>query len=108
MKIKKGDTVKVIAGKDKGKTGRVIEVLREKSRVRVEGVSIYKRHQKAGRSQSSPEGGILEKVGTIHSSNVMVVDTASGNATRVGHKFDGDKKVRIGRGKSAGALLDGK
>lgn len=106
MKIKKGDTVKVIAGKDKGKTGRVIEVLREVNRVRVEGVSIYKRHQKAGRSQSSPEGGILEKVGTIDASNVMVVDTATNKATRVGIKFEGDKKIRVGRGASAGAVLD--
>jgi len=107
MKIKKGDNVKVIAGKDKGKTGRVIEVLKTTSRVRVEGVSIYKKHQKAGRSQTSPEGGILDKVGTIHVSNVMIVDTA-GKTTRIGTKLEGDKKVRVGRGKSAGAALDTK
>jgi len=108
MKIKKGDTVKVIAGKDKGKSGRVIEVVKgEKgNRVRVEGVALYKKHMKAGRSQKSPEGGILELVGTVHASNVMVVDPASGKPTRVGMKLDGDKKVRVGRGKSAGAVLD--
>jgi len=108
MKIKKGDLVKVIAGKDKGKSGRVLEVLREKNRVRVEGVAQYKKHLKAGRSQKNPEGGILDMTGTIHASNVMVVDEASGKTTRVGYKFEGDKKVRVGRGKSAGAALDAK
>lgn len=106
MKIKKGDTVKVIAGKDKGKTGRVIEVLSTPNRVRVEGVALYKKHLKAGRSQKNPEGGILEFTGTIHASNVMVVDAASGKPTRIGVKFEGDKKVRVGRGKAAGAVLD--
>jgi len=108
MRIKKGDTVFVIAGKDKGRTGRVIEVLREADRVRVEGIAKYKKHQKAGRSQSNPEGGIVEKTGTIHASNVMVVDPASKKPTRVGVKMDGDRKVRVGRGKLAGAVLDAK
>jgi len=107
MKIKKGDTVKVTTGKDKGKTGRVIEVVRATDRVRVEGVATYKKHQKAGRSQTNAEGGILEKVGTVHISNVMLVDSA-GKTTRVGFKLDGDKKVRVGRGKSAGTVLDTK
>jgi len=108
MKIKKGDTVKVIAGKDKGKTGRVLEVFPTDTRVRVEGVSLYKKHLKPGRSQGNAEGGILERTGTIHASNVMVVDPASGKTTRVGSKLDGDKKVRVGRGKSSGATLDTK
>ena len=94
MKIKKGDQVKVITGKDKGKTGRVIEVLREKNRVRVEGVSMFKRHLKAGRSQKTPEGGILEMVGSINASNVMVVDS-QGRPTRVGSKIEDGKKVRV-------------
>lgn len=106
MKIKKGDTIKVIAGKDKGKTGRVLEVLRTKNRVRVEGVAVYKKHLKAGRSQKNPEGGILELNGTLDASNVMVVDPASNKVTRVGVKLDGEKKVRVGRGKAAGAVLD--
>lgn len=108
MKIKKGDTVLVTVGKDKGRTGRVIEVLRRENRVRVEGVAVYKRHLKAGRSQSAPEGGIQERNAAIDVSNVQVVDPASKKPTRVGYKFDGDKKVRVGRGKLAGAVLDSK
>ena len=71
--IRKGDTVKVIAGKEKGKTGKVLEILHAKGRVRVEKLMTVKRHVKKGRSQSSPEGGIVEKAGTIAISNVMVV-----------------------------------
>jgi large subunit ribosomal protein L24 len=108
MKIKKGDTVKIIAGKDKGKTGRVIRVLAERNRYEVEGVAQYKRHLKPGRSQSNPDGGIIEMTGSIHASNVMIVDPASNVPTRIGYKFEGDKKVRVGRGKSKGALLDAK
>ncbi len=73
MQIRKNDLVKVIAGKDKGKTGKVLEVLRESGRVRVEKVQIVKRHMKKGRSQANPEGGILEKTGTLAISNVMLV-----------------------------------
>jgi large subunit ribosomal protein L24 len=108
MKIKKGDTVLVIAGKDRTKTGKVLEILEDRNRIRVEGISKFKRHLKAGRNQKTPEGGILEMVGTIHASNVMVVDPASGKPTRVGHKIEGDKKVRVGRGKLAGVVLDTK
>jgi large subunit ribosomal protein L24 len=73
MQIRKNDTVKIIAGKDKGKTGKVLEVLRAKGRVRVEKAQLVKRHIKKGRSQAAPEGGILEEAGTIALSNVMVV-----------------------------------
>jgi large subunit ribosomal protein L24 len=73
MQIRKGDTVKVIAGKEKGKSGKVLEVLREKGRVRVEKLMTVKRHLKKGRSQATPDGGIIEKDGTIALSNVMVV-----------------------------------
>jgi large subunit ribosomal protein L24 len=73
MQIRKNDTVKVIAGKDKGKTGKVLEVLREKGRVRVEKIQVVKRHLKKGRSQTNPEGGIMERNGTVALSNVMVV-----------------------------------
>ena len=73
MQIRKNDLVKVIAGKDRGKTGKVLEVLREKGRVRIEKIQVVKRHMKKGRSQANPEGGILEKNGTVAISNVMVV-----------------------------------
>jgi large subunit ribosomal protein L24 len=108
MKIRKGDTVHVTTGKDKGKTGKVLEILEAKNRIRVEGISKYKKHLKAGRNQKTPEGGIIEMVGTIHASNVMVVDPASGKPTRIGYRMDGEKKVRIGRGKLAGVVLDTK
>ena len=81
MQIRKNDLVKVLAGKDKGKTGKVLEVLREKGRVRIEKIQVVKRHMKKGRSQANPEGGILEKNGTVAISNVMVVG-------------EGDKAVR--------------
>ncbi len=71
--IRKGDTVQIIAGKEKGKTGKVLAVLREKGRVRVERHMMVKRHLKKGRSQANPEGGILEKEGTVAISAVMVV-----------------------------------
>jgi large subunit ribosomal protein L24 len=73
MMIRKNDLVKVIAGKDKGKTGKVLEVLREKGRVRVEKVQVVKRHLKKGRSQANPEGGIIERNASIALSNVMLV-----------------------------------
>ena len=81
MQIRKNDVVKVIVGKDKGKSGKVLEVLREKGRVRIEKIQVVKRHLKKGRSQANPEGGILEKNGTVAISNVMVVG-------------DGEKAVR--------------
>jgi len=81
MEIRKNDLVKVIAGKDKGKTGKVLEVLREKGRVRVEKVQVVKRHLKKGRSQANPEGGIIEKNASIAVSNVMVVG-ADGEGVR--------------------------
>ena len=81
MQIRKNDLVKVLAGKDKGKTGKVLEVLGAKGRVRIEKIQVVKRHVKKGRSQASPEGGIVEKNGTVAISNVMVVG-------------EGDKPVR--------------
>jgi large subunit ribosomal protein L24 len=71
--IRKGDTVKVIAGKEKGKTGNVMEVLRESGRVRIEKLMTVKRHVRKGRNQANPEGGIVEQPGTVAISNVMVV-----------------------------------
>jgi large subunit ribosomal protein L24 len=79
--IRKGDTVKVIAGKEKGKSGVVLEVLRESGRVRIEKLMTVKRHVRKGRNQANPEGGIVEQPGTVAISNVMVV--AGGKAVRL-------------------------
>ena len=95
MKIKKGDTVKVIAGKDKDKEGKVIAVDQKNGTVLVEGVNMRTKH-------SNPEGGILHQEGPIDASNVMYVH--KGKATRVGFKLDGDKKVRVA--KSTGEVID--
>ena len=99
IKIRKGDTVKVIAGRDKGKTGRVLEVVSEKDRVLVEGVMMMKRHTKANPAKQI-KGGIAEKEATVHVSNVMIV-TADGKPTRVGYKLEGEgasaRKVRVAR-----------
>ena len=106
-KIKKGDTVEVIAGKDKGKRGRVLEVLVDEDRVVVEGVNIQKRHIRAGSRQSMPQGGILDKPGKIHISNVKFFSAKLDKAVRVGFdtKEDGTK-VRVARGESNGSELD--
>ena len=100
MKIKKGDTVKVIAGKDKDKEGKVIAVDQKNGTVLVEGVNMRTKHAKP--SASNPEGGILPQEGPIDASNVMYVH--KGKATRVGFKLDGDKKVRVA--KSTGEVID--
>ncbi len=96
--VKKGDTVAVISGKYKGRQGKIIEILTDKNRVRVEGVAGIKRHLKPGRDPKVPEGGIIEKFGTVHISNVLPVDPSTGKPTRVGHKTLTDgRKVRIAR-----------
>ena len=94
-KIKRNDQIIVIAGKDKGKTGRVLRVITDKNRVLVEGVGMVKKHVKPN-PQRNIAGGILAQEAAIHISNVMLVD-AEGNATRVGYRFDGDKKIRVAR-----------
>ena len=100
MKIKKGDTVKVITGKDNGAEGKVLSVDVKKNKVLVEGVNKITKHQKP--SQSNPNGGIVEKEAPIDISNVMLV--VKGKATRVGFKMDGDKKVRYA--KATGEVID--
>ena len=100
MKIKAGDTVRVIAGKDKDKEGKVISVDRKNGRVLVEGVNMLTKHTKP--SASNQEGGIIHQEGPIDASNVMYVH--KGKATRVGFKMDGDKKVRYA--KSTGEVID--
>ncbi|WP_414050780.1 50S ribosomal protein L24 [Macrococcus animalis] len=95
MHIKKGDKVIVITGKDKGKTGTVIEALPKKDRVVVEGVNIAKKHQKP--TQMNPEGGIVEFEAAIHVSNVMLIDPKTNKPTRVGTKIEEGKKVRVAK-----------
>ncbi len=104
--VRKGDTVAVIAGKYKGKQGKVLEVLTDKDRVRVEGVATIKRHLKPGRDPKVPQGGIIEKFGTIHISNVLPLDPQSGKPTRVGFKrLEDGRKVRVAK-RSGETLTD--
>jgi large subunit ribosomal protein L24 len=92
LNIRKGDTVKVIAGDDKGKSGKVLEVLLEKRRALVEGVNIVTKHTKP--SAGKPEGGIKKVEASIHISNLQLVDPASGKLTRVGRKADDKGKLQ--------------
>ena len=101
-KIKKGDRVVVLAGKDKGRQGAVLKVLPSDNRVVVEGLHMVQRHTRP--SQSDPQGGIKHKEASIHLSNVAVVDS-KGKPTRVGFKIEGDKKVRIA--KTTGEVING-
>ena len=95
LKIKKGDKVVVITGRDKGKTGEVLKVLREENRLIVQGVHMVKRHQ---RQSMQAQGGIIEKEASIHVSNVSHLDPKSGKPTRVGFKvLKGGRKVRVAR-----------
>ena len=100
LKIKKGDTVKVITGKDKDKEGKVLSVDVKNGKVLVEGVNMITKHTKP--SQANPEGGIVQREAAIDASNVMYIH--KGKATRVGFKMDGDKKVRVA--KSTGEVID--
>ncbi len=100
MKIKKGDTVKVIAGKDVGAEGKVLAVDRKNGRVLVEGINKVKKHTKP--SAANQNGGIVEKEAYIDASNVMYLH--KGKATRIGFKFENDKKVRFA--KSTGEVID--
>ena len=98
MKVKKGDTVVVIAGKDKGAKGKVIQAYPADSKVLVEGVNRIKKHTRVSRTQRGAQsGGIVTQEASIHVSNVMVVDS-DGNPTRVGYRVDDNgQKVRIAR-----------
>ena len=100
MKIKKGDLVKVIAGKDKDKEGKVIAVNTKNNTLLVEGVNMITKHTKP--SMANQQGGIVHQEGPIHASNVMLMH--DGKATRVGFKMDGDKKVRFA--KATGKVID--
>jgi len=105
-KIRKGDNVIVLAGRDKGRTGEVIEVRKDDGRALVRGVNMVKRHQ---RQSATQEGGIISKEGAVHLSNLALADPKDGKPTRVGFKFVGEgearKKVRVA--KRSGVEIDG-
>jgi large subunit ribosomal protein L24 len=102
LKIRKGDHVVVITGKDKGKKGEVLKVMPAENRVIVKGVAVVRRHQ---RQTASQEGGIISKEGPIHVSNIALEDPKDGSPTRVGYKFLKDgRKVRFA--KRSGEIID--
>ena len=94
MKIAKGDTVQVITGTDKGKTGRIIKVFPHKNKIVVEGINVVKKHARP--TQDNPQGGIMEKEAAIHISNIMLV--IGGEVTRIGYKsLDDGRKVKFAK-----------
>ena len=93
--IKKGDTVYVNAGNDKGKTGKVLEVIVDKDRAIVEGINMVSKHTKPNSKQ--PQGGIVKQEASIHISNLNLIDPKSQKPTRVGYRMDGDKKIRFAK-----------
>ena len=101
-KIKKGDRVIVLTGKEKGREGRVLKVMPKEQRLVVEGLNMVQRHTRA--TQADPQGGIKNKEAAIHVSNVAIVDS-NGKPTRVGFRVDGDKKVRVA--KTTGEVING-
>jgi large subunit ribosomal protein L24 len=107
MKVRTGDQVQIISGKDRGKRGRVLRVQPDRERVFVEGLSMIKRHtrpsQVAGAQSEAALGGVIEREGPIHVSNVMLLD-GKGNPTRVRIERDGGQRVRVA--KTTGARLD--
>jgi large subunit ribosomal protein L24 len=106
MKIRKNDQVLVIAGRDRGKRGRVLRVDPDKTRVVIEGVNLIKKHTKPN-PQRNVKGGIVEREGAIHASNVMLVDPDSSQPTRVGFRVAEDgSKLRISR--KSGSVVDNK
>ncbi len=95
LRIKKGDTVYVNAGNDKGKTGKVLAVDPQKDRVIVEGVNLVSKHTKPNSKQ--PQGGILKKEAGVHISNLQLLDPQTNKPTRVGYKFEDGKKIRYSK-----------
>ena len=108
MKIRKGDLVQVVSGKDRGKTGTVLRVDPKKQRVYVEGLNIVKRHQRPqqvrGAQRAETVGGVIEKEGPIHISNVMLIDPKDKKPTRVGVSREGGSRNRVTR--RSGTKLD--
>jgi large subunit ribosomal protein L24 len=105
-KIRKGDKVIVLAGRDKGRTGEVIEVRPGADRALVRGINLVKRHQK---QSPQAEGGIISKEATVHLSNLALADPKDGKATRVGFKFvgEGDSRRKVRVAKRSGVEIDG-
>lgn len=95
LKIKTGDTVKVIAGDHKGSEGKVLRVIRDKNKAVVEGVNMVSKHTKP--SAKNPQGGIVKKEAPMHISNLSLIDPKSKEATKVGFKVEGDKKIRFSK-----------
>ena len=105
IRIKKGDEVYVLSGKEKGKTGKVMSIDHDKERAVVEKLMVFKRHYKRGRNPAAPEGGIVEKNGSIHVSNLALIDPESKKPTRIGTRIlENGKRVRIA--KRSGAQID--
>ena len=105
-RLKKGDTVVVIAGRDKGRSGEIIEMRRAEDRALVRGVNMVKRHQ---RQTAAAEGGIISKEAPVHLSNVALADPKDGKPTRVGFKFvgTGDERKKVRVAKRSGVEIDG-
>lgn len=95
LKIKSGDVVKVIAGDHKGSEGKVLRVIRDKNKAVVEGVNLVSKHTKP--SAKNPQGGIVKKEAPMHISNLSLIDPKSKEATKVGYKVEGDKKIRFSK-----------
>ncbi|MDC1346745.1 MAG: 50S ribosomal protein L24 [Glaciecola sp.] len=93
-KIRRDDEIVVLAGKDKGKQGKVLSVLASEDRIVVEGINLIKKHTKPN-PQAGEQGGIVEKEASLHVSNVAIVNPATGKADRVGFRFEDEKKVRF-------------
>src|SRR3982750_3865998 len=102
QKIRKGDKVVILTGKDKGRSGEVLQVMPKEDRAVVRGINVVKRHQ---RQTASQEAGIINKEASIHLSNLAVADPQDGKPTRVGFKIEGDKKVRVA--KRSGVTING-
>ena len=102
QKIRKGDKVVVLTGKDKGRTGEVLSVMPKEDRAVVRGLNMVKRHQRQTQTQ---EAGIINKEASLHLSNLAVADPKDGKPTRVGFRVEGDKKVRVA--KRSGVVIDG-
>ena len=95
LKIKSGDVVRVIAGDHKGAEGKIVRVIRDKNKAIVEGINMVSKHTKP--SAKNPQGGIVKKEAPIHISNLSLIDPKSKEATKVGFKQEGDKKVRFSK-----------
>jgi large subunit ribosomal protein L24 len=102
QKIRKGDKVVILTGKDKGRSGEVLTVIPKEDRAVVRGINMVKRHQ---RQTASQEAGIINKEAPVHLSNLAIADPKDGKPTRVGFKIEGDKKVRVA--KRSGVSIDG-